>query len=62
MLVVPLAHLLCALAVNDWPRNQLLQHLLEHHIELPVASQEAPSAEGSHVSLDGMEGMDFCRS
>lgn len=59
MLAVPLAHLLCALAVNDWPRNQLLQHLLEHHIE---PSQEAPLAEGSHVSLEGMEGMDFCRS
>lgn len=52
MLAVPLAPLLCALAVNDWPRNQLLQHLLEYHME---PSQEGPSAEEAMYLWRGWE-------
>lgn len=58
MLAVPLARLLCALAGNNGPGNQL-QHLLEHQMEPP---QWSPSAEGSHVSLERIGGVESCGS
>lgn len=53
----PLAHLLLALGTDLGTSS--LQHLLEHQMEPP---QQGPSPEGSPVSLEGLAGVDSCRS